>query len=565
MNASFYNGISGIVSSQYGMDVTSNNISNISTIGFKGSSTEFSSHFSSALSDSYFDSTTNDIGYGSKASGTALDMSQGIFQDTDNVFDLALGAEGWFGIQSQNNETLYTRAGNFSLDKNGDMVDANGNYLLGTSAGNITPTTLPPATMEEFGRYYNKNTNELGQANQIASVTNITLSSVEGQTKINLPEILYYPAEATSAVSFYANLDPEIIIGGTQIDLNSIDITSTIDTINQTITINGTTLNTPELQNPKQLDVVLITITDINGKAVEARASLDVNLNWVVNNEDISSLDTTNPLVTTAKLQTTQEIPNVEHFSSTVISPEGKKDILDMTYTKRVPQSDTENIWDGVIQILSLYETYDPSKTYDPTLYKVDESAGKVYKILDQQDSVLEFAGSGAILNATMPTMSNGGTFLEINVGEPDTFTGFTSNVALDRTRSSTYNGYVEGYLKDYGMDGNGNVIAEFSNGRSTPVAKIAVYHFQNDQGLESMGSTIFKATRNSGDPIFYTNENGETIQGSKIYSNKLENSNVNLATALTELIIMQKSFDSNSKSITTSDQMIQNAINMKV
>ena len=564
MNTSFYNGINGTMSQQFGINVWANNISNIGTIGYKGSSPEFSTHFATAMSDSYFEGTINDIGHGSRPGGTQTDMKQGIFQFTDNVFDLALGSEGWFGVQSVGNETLYTRAGAFSIDTNGDMVDANGNFLLGTSGGNITPTTLSTEIMEQFGRYYGKDSNELGEANQIANVTDITLSSVEAQTKINLPDILYFPPEATTNVSYSANLDPKIIINATQIDINPLDINDTLDALNQTITINGTVSNTPELQDPKESEVVLVTITDINGDTVEARPTLDSNLNWIVTDEDVSSLDTTNPLITTAKLQTIQEIPNVEHFSSTIISPTGEKDVLDMTYTKRVPQPTEGSVWDGVIQVLSFYETYDPSQTYNPTLYKIDEPAGKVYEIIDQQNGLVEFAASGALLSSTMPTMSNSGSPLAIDVGEPNTFTGFVSNVNLDRSRSEIHDGYISGFLKNYGMDGRGNIVAEFDNGRSTPVAKVAVYHFQNDQGLESVGSTMFRYSANSGKAIFYTNENGEAIQGSQVFSNRLENSNVVFATALTELIIMQKAFDASAKSITTSDQMIQNAINMK-
>ncbi len=565
MNNSFYNGINGTKTSQFGLDVWANNISNISTIGYKGNTPEFATHFATAMSDSYFEGTINDIGHGSRPGGTQTNMQQGIFQFTDNVFDLALGGEGWFGVQSRGSETLYTRAGAFSIDTNGDMVDASGNYLLGTAGGNITPTTLSSELMEQFGRYYGKSTNELGQANQIANVTDITLGSVEGQTKINLPDILYFPPEATTTVSYSANLDPKIIINATQIDLDSADIVNDpVNIANQTLSINGTISNTTALLNPKEADVVLVTITDVNGKTVQARPKLDSNLNWVVNDKDVSSLDITSPLITTAKLQTTQEIPNVEHFSSQIISPDGDKDILDMTYTKRVPQPDQGSTWDGVIQVLSFYEKHNPSITYDPALYKIDEPAGKVYEIIDQQNAVVEFAGSGAILSSTMPTMSNGGTPLSINVGEPNTFTGFVSNVDLDRSRSETHDGYVAGLLKSYGMDGRGNVIAEFDNGRSTPVAKVAVYHFQNDQGLESVGSTMFKFSANSGEAIFYTDEDGNAVQGSQIFSNRLENSNVVFATALTELIVMQKSFDASAKSITTSDQMIQNAINMK-
>jgi len=564
MNTSFYNGISGIKSQQFGLNVQANNISNINTIGFKGSTSEFASLFSTTLSDSYFSATLNNKGLGSRASTTALNTAQGILQSTDNVFDLALNEEGWFGVQDKNNETLYTRAGAFLVDRSGDLVDANGNYLLGTSGGNITPTTLSTQIMEQFGRYYAKDTSTLGEASQITSLTNIVLSDVKEQTKINLPDILFFPPEATTTVSYSANLNPQMEINPIRLDINPLDINNTVDMPSQTITINGTILNTPEILSPKESEVVLVTITDINGNSVKVNTQLDVNLNWIVSNEDISLLDTTNPLTTTAKLQTHQELQNIEHFSSTIISPTGERDILDMTYTKRVPQPVAGSIWDGIIQILSFYEKYDPNTTYDPLLYKTDELTKKVYKIIDQQNSLLKFDGSGALLSSTMPEMSNGGIPLNIDIGQPGSFTGFISSISLDKSRSETHDGYISGLLKAYGMDGRGNVIAEFDNGRSTPVAKIAVYHFQNDQGLESIGSTMFRESANSGNAIFYTDENGDFIQGSRIFSNRLESSNVIFATALTELIIMQKAFDANSRSITTSDQMIQNAINMK-
>ncbi len=564
MNTSFYNGISGIKSQQFGLNVQANNISNINTIGFKGSTSEFASLFSTTLSDSYFSATLNNKGLGSRASTTALNTAQGILQSTDNVFDLALNEEGWFGVQDKNNETLYTRAGAFLVDRSGDLVDANGNYLLGTSGGNITPTTLSTQIMEQFGRYYAKDTSTLGEASQITSLTNIVLSDVKEQTKINLPDILFFPPEATTTVSYSANLNPQMEINPIRLDINPLDINNTVDMPSQTITINGTILNTPEILSPKESEVVLVTITDINGNSVKVNTQLDVNLNWIVSNEDISLLDTTNPLTTTAKLQTHQELQNIEHFSSTIISPTGERDILDMTYTKRVPQPVAGSIWDGIIQILSFYEKYDPNTTYDPLLYKTDELTKKVYKIIDQQNSLLKFDGSGALLSSTMPEMSNGGIPLNIDIGQPGSFTGFISSISLDKSRSETHDGYISGLLKAYGMDGRGNVIAEFDNGRSAPVAKIAVYHFQNDQGLESIGSTMFRESANSGNAIFYTDENGDFIQGSRIFSNRLESSNVIFATALTELIIMQKAFDANSRSITTSDQMIQNAINMK-
>ena len=95
-------------------------------------------------------------------------------------------------------------------------------------------------------------------------------------------------------------------------------------------------------------------------------------------------------------------------------------------------------------------------------------------------------------------------------------------------------------------------------------VAKVALYHFQNNQGLNKASENTYQASANSGEPIFYTNANGEVIYGATIRNHMLEMSNVDLGVSLTDMIVMQKMFDASSKSITTADEMIKNAINLK-
>ena len=89
-------------------------------------------------------------------------------------------------------------------------------------------------------------------------------------------------------------------------------------------------------------------------------------------------------------------------------------------------------------------------------------------------------------------------------------------------------------------------------------------FHFQNEQGLQKIGDTEFATTDNSGEAMFYTDKNGDVIQGAKILEKTLETSNVSTAEALTQLIITQKAYDANAKCVTTSDQMIQRALALK-
>ena len=150
MNASFYNGVLGVKAHQFGLDVWANNIANINTIGFKSYTPEFASIFATMLQEAYFEPTSNDKGLGTRAQTTALNLSQGAFQTTDRIFDLAIENEGWFGVLGQNQATVYTRAGEFSVDKAGYLVDKNGYYLLATSGNNLTPTTLSQDKLAQF-------------------------------------------------------------------------------------------------------------------------------------------------------------------------------------------------------------------------------------------------------------------------------------------------------------------------------------------------------------------------------------------------------------------------------
>jgi flagellar hook protein FlgE len=120
------------------------------------------------------------------------------------------------------------------------------------------------------------------------------------------------------------------------------------------------------------------------------------------------------------------------------------------------------------------------------------------------------------------------------------------------------------GNLKAYQVDANGMVVATFDNGQSSIVAQIPIFHFQNEQGLEKIGDSEFRSTDNSGQAIFYKDKNGNTIQNSQIFANKLEMSNVSAAEALTQLIVTEKAYSANAKVITTADQMIQKAIGLK-
>jgi flagellar hook protein FlgE len=139
MNASFYTGVSGVKAQQFGLDVWGDNIANINTVGFRSSTPEFSTLLSQAKSGMAM-SGMDEVGLGVTGQTTALSRAQGSLVGTDRALDLAINGNGWFGVRKANDstQTYYTRAGDFYVDANSNVLNGNGDQLMGTYSGNMT-------------------------------------------------------------------------------------------------------------------------------------------------------------------------------------------------------------------------------------------------------------------------------------------------------------------------------------------------------------------------------------------------------------------------------------------
>ena len=139
--------------------------------------------------------------------------------------------------------------------------------------------------------------------------------------------------------------------------------------------------------------------------------------------------------------------------------------------------------------------------------------------------------------------------------GSSLTQTASSSNVA-----GATQDGYASGSYQDFGVDGNGIVQASFSNGQKEIIGQVAVATVSNQQGLQATNNTAYLATLASGPAVIGTagNAGRGTIEGAA-----LESSNVDVSTEFSALIVAQRAFEANSKSVTTFDQATQEAINM--
>ena len=415
MTQAFYSGISGIKTHSVGIDAVSDNLANISTIGYRGYDVEFKSLFEDMQNSTADSSVNSTVGVGSQVQATVMMQSNGSLQLTDRSTDLAIDGNGWFGIQ-RDGEPVYTRNGAFTFDANDDLVSTDGFHVLGTMGGNINGEILTSVIDE------------------------VPLGDITAQEKLRFPKSLTYPPEATSNAKFFANLGVD---------------------------------------------------------------------------------------------------PEIRTIGAAVVDPQGVKNHLRLSFEKDPVQSPPGSQWN----VTATTQTLDGTTIYDT-------KTGRV-----------EFDSAGGLISSTLTTIDNNGAMVNMDLGS-----GFSGIVSINIpvvSGSSLADGTIGGDLMGYEINKNAEVIATFTNGMQSSVGKIAIYHFQNDRGLERLSGTKFQQSSNSGQALFYKDANGQNIIGANISNFMLEGSNYKMEVGLTELIILQRAFDANSKSITTADEMMQKALSM--
>ncbi len=180
----------------------------------------------------------------------------------------------------------------------------------------------------------------------------------------------------------------------------------------------------------------------------------------------------------------------------------------------------------------------------------------------------VRFDSRGALSSYSPPSISynpnNGAAseqIIKFNLGEIGGFDGLTSYDQISHVSNKDVNGYAGGNIENIRIDDFGNIIGTFTNDQIRILGQVALARFTNNEGLEATGGNMFLQTANSGEPTIGTAKTGGR---GTIKSNRLEMSNVDLSRSLTKLIVIQRGFQANSKTITTSDQMLNTLLQLK-
>ncbi len=202
-------------------------------------------------------------------------------------------------------------------------------------------------------------------------------------------------------------------------------------------------------------------------------------------------------------------------------------------------------------------------------LFNVEfDNLGRLLRVTDAQGDVLDTGELLALVSFDVAdtTPDAAGALLRqtvsLNFGEVGSYTNATTQFGEKfSTRAYSQNGYSMGYLENFNIDQSGTITGIYSNGTKRMIGQIALASFTNPGGLEKAEESTFAATNNSGEALI--SESGVAGKG-KIVSGALEMSNVDLAEQFTDMIVTQRGFQANSRTIQTSDQMLQELLTLK-
>ncbi|WP_337215663.1 flagellar hook protein FlgE [Campylobacter sp. 2457A] len=543
MNA-FYNGISGVKNNSFGIDVTANNIANVNTTGFKHSDAQFKDIFYSTITSQ----STNPAqgGYGGGAASSQVRFEQGSVVATGGEFDVALQGKGFFGVLGADGNAYYTRNGTFRRDANGYLVDSYGNFVLGTMNPAFGGITYSDRVAGLMGDYLNTGS-PVNSGFTVNSNNAFGIGTTTTQKPIQVPTNMYLNPEPTKNVKWSGNLSTNTSKEVVKVDVDPKKFTLT-KTEDGKYVVSGS-ISKEDVFSAKAGDRVLLNFVDSQGVKTSFEATLDDNLSFKSNELDLKGLDPDSVKLSSVQVSTEQEKANKDILEAPIYNADGSKSVLRVTLERVLPQ-EGDNI------------------TYKATA-QIYDSNGKA--VGNPTEGSMVFDKNGALLqnNITSIANPNGGN-INIDLGSPydpskpgSGYSGVYVQQGKEKNIITQQDGLAEGFFQQYQVTDDGSVVAQFSNGKNAVVGKLALYNFINEQGLAAMGDNIFAATANSGDPSFIL-KNGQVVNTAKFKGGYLEQSNVDLSVELSNLIVTQKAFDASSKSITTSDQMIQKAISMK-
>lgn len=545
MTQSLFTGASGLRAFQQQLDVVANNLANLNTTSFKSQNVTFSDLIyrnqrsaAGADGDSFGGINPAQVGSGVQVSQINRSFEQGALQETGEPLDFAIRGSGFFVLSNGSDADVYTRAGSFSLDGNGDLVDpATG--LLVQRTGSVGESSTDGIGFQTAGD--NRINIPLGapipgqETSNLSIAGNLPSSALPPQREVlSSLSPLETATGAANLTTLFSDLSANqsayepgdtIEILGTNVDGTPFDFTLPADTAsvgdlldNLNLLLDGATA---ELNGNGDFELV----ADETGEAFLSLLIRDASSN--ANSSDFAA----HALTVTTEGGAGDVFENVVQ----VFDVQGNAQNLQLSFRKG-----SQNSWDVIASIP------------DSDGRVVDELPFSVSFSDDGLNSFVQSGNEDNSLTLQLDSLSSLQT-IEIDFGDiTQTGTGFGLSPEQD--------GFPPGVLADVALTGSGQISGIGTNGVQVPIAQLAIAGFSNVEGLEAVGNNYFQSSTNSG--VTLVGEGQSNGLGSVIGS-QLETSNVDITDEFTKLVIAQRAFSANARTITVAEEVLEELTNL--
>jgi len=556
ISSALYTGVSGLNTNGQVMTVIGNNLANTNTIAYKGSRSLFSDLLSSSVSGS---GGTSQVGRGVGLSTVDNMFTQGTFESTESGLDLAIEGDSFFILSPEGIDTsYYSRAGAFSFNSGGFMVNPEGLRVQGIlydENGVLIGGNPSDIYVDSAGLVQGRASDELILTTNLDS--NATIMNDGGFDATNPATYNFTTTEAGIPDSNGDNID--VTVYYRRINNNEWETyysatrptagpppgteTSAASTvpINMMLDSNGVPVASPgggafnPVPNGSSFTWPSGVTPTTSTAAYTVDATVEANITQQANsNTKTYEFDYTDPTTYTYSA-------SVQIFDSL-----GNPHLL--THYFRKTANNTWDVYysaeadDGTIIPADPNATPMTTLTFGPEGQPIDSSTGLNLTSAPQASTIALDWGNGSEPTPVTVTFDT---------------TQFNSESIVI---SQNQNGYGAGNFSGVSVDSDGNVIASYSNGETRMVASLALARFINPLGLSMEGSNLFAQTIDSGPPR--VGLSGPEL--GTIFTNSLEQSNVDMGTEFVRMITTQRGYQANSKVIATVDELLGELINLK-
>ncbi len=546
MAQALFTGATGLRAFQRQLEVVANNLANLNTTGFKASSVQFSDLNYTTIrdgagsnSDDFGGINPAQVGAGVRVAQVSRKFAQGVFQDTGQTLDFAIRGDGFFVVNDRIGQPLLTRAGSFALDRNSNLVDPSTGFLVQRVG------TLGEESGDDFG------------------------FQAAGDTRINIPLGSPIPGVASSQINFEGNLpataNPPLaeVLETTnpfETDTGPATLTTTFSELTSNVSdyvagdfieiigadTDGTPYNftlpadTATFQDlvdglNAQLTGSVAELTDRGELTITANATGESSLDLVIR-DDSDNLNFT--IFADHALQVDVEggSGDVLTTSTQVFDAQGNQRSLSFSFQK----TDTD--------------TWEVNAEFAGSGGEIVDN--RFYEVVFSDNGSFQFANASVGSTIALQVQFDGIDNPQIVTLDFSELSHSGSNFGIEQL----VDGASAGVLADISVSVDGVITGIGSNGTELEIGQIALANVSNVDGLETLGDNYYTATTASGSVQIGAAETGGR---GAVVSSQVETSNVDITLEFATLIVAQRAFSANARTITVADEILDELTNL--